>query len=281
MDPLPSLNKTYSLALRHEKQAAVATGKVASSSELAAAFHVASQAVESTAAYVRKTEQSTNTEEKIRWEKCDHTNHTIKNCKAHLRCTYCNWKGHTYDNCRRRKAAMNGEGTNQVTSNHVAAVCDAQAGARTNAGFPFSKEDCARLIELWHQTRTGSSNQAGNISNYEELLGKVAILANNCCETLTWLIDSGASNHIICNTQFFTNMWPPINYTVKLSSSSYAAMTHIGTIMFSTCFKLENVLCVPSFYLNLIFVSKLARDSFFVTIFLRKFMSYMTFDRGG
>lgn len=61
-----------------------------------------------------------------------------------------------------------------------------------------------------------------------------------------------------------------MNYTVRLPSGSTAHVTYIGTVVFPSQLKLENVLCVPSFYLNLISDSKLACDSFYITIFVRR-----------
>ena len=107
-------------------------------------------------------------------------------------------------------------------------------------------------------------NQAGKVLNYEELSGKADSLAN------TWIIDSGATDHIVCNIQLLTSLRPATHHDVKLPSDSSARVTHIGTVQFTSQFRLENVLCVPSFYLNLISVSKLVRDSFYVTIFLRQ-----------
>nr|XP_011457635.1 PREDICTED: uncharacterized protein LOC101309778 [Fragaria vesca subsp. vesca] len=283
------------VSVRHEKQAAVAANKSIMQPSESIAFQVQQQrgsqeplaeplatrgsgsSLEPFAGYARKSGRNDGKQQCC--NKCDKTNHSTENCKAHLRCTTCNWKGHiaetcrqhllcsycglkghVYEDCRKRKAAQSGEGTSRV--NHILAACEG------STSFPFSQAKCARLRELLDNSQ--APIQAGKIRDYEELSGKVASLANNCCHTPTWLIDSGASDHIVCNDEFLTSKRLAMNYTVRLPSGSSAQVTHIGTVIFASQLKLENVLCVPSFYLNLISVSKLARDSFYVTIFLRQ-----------
>nr|XP_011462766.1 PREDICTED: uncharacterized protein LOC105351068 [Fragaria vesca subsp. vesca] len=178
MDPLPTLNKVYSMCLRHEKQAAVSASKSIVQPSDSIAFCVKQQShaahaieplaaplatrsseplTESFAGYVRKPQRNTGSNDsRPRCEKCDKTNHTTENCRAHLRCTtcnsrghtaetcqahlrcsFCNFKGHTFEECRKRKNMQSGEGTSRV--NHISAHCDNQGNS---ASFPFSQEDC-------------------------------------------------------------------------------------------------------------------------------------------
>ncbi|XP_068309828.1 uncharacterized protein [Pyrus communis] len=93
LEPLPIVNKAYSLVLRHERQAEVSSGKYTSKPE-AAAFAVKNGG--------RETEPEDGG---IRCGKCNKTNHRTKNCRAHLKYTFCGWKGHSFEYCRKRKAA--------------------------------------------------------------------------------------------------------------------------------------------------------------------------------
>ncbi|CAN6697500.1 unnamed protein product [Malus baccata var. baccata] len=74
MDPLPPINKVYSLVLRHEKQQNTITGKALKSAYMKCA-------------------------------RCNKNNHTTEACCAHLKCDYCGWKGHIIDYCRKLKRA--------------------------------------------------------------------------------------------------------------------------------------------------------------------------------
>ncbi|RVX15238.1 Retrovirus-related Pol polyprotein from transposon TNT 1-94 [Vitis vinifera] len=175
MDPLPTVNKAYAMALRHEKQAEASNGKVAVPNE-ASAFSV------------RKLDQDPNTTEReVKCEKCNMTNHSTKNCRAHLKCTYCGGKGHTYDYCRRRKNTMGG-GQGRSKVNHAATLNE---GKEDVTNFPLSQSECQQMmgllskiktaatshsdghqmLEMLHATKQASANLVGNVPNYEELSG--------------------------------------------------------------------------------------------------------------
>jgi len=193
-------------------------------------------------------------------------NHNTKNCRAHLKCTYCNGKGHTYDYCRRRRNATAG-GQGRSKANHVAPQNHSKEDLPE---FPFSREECHQLLsQLLANTKSASANLIGNIPNYEELSGKSHQFSQSATE-ITWILDSGASDHIVCSPTFLTSFKPVHNRWVKLPNGSSIPVTHTGTVAFSEHFVLHKVLCVPLFYLNLISMSKLAFDSFYITIFLRQ-----------
>ena len=109
----------------------------------------------------------------------------------------------------------------------------------------------------------------GNIPNYEKISGKVHAIYQNK-GTSIWILDSGASDHIVCDFSLLTTSKPSHNHFVKLPNETKLKVSHIGTVTFTSDFILQNVLCVPDFYLNLISISKLTFDSFYITIFLRK-----------
>lgn len=189
IDPLPGVNKAYSMVLRHEKQAEVLTGKTLVQPE-AAAF------------VVKKGGRDLDSGEgEARCEKCHKTNHSTKNCTAHLKCTFCGWKGHTYDYCQKRKAAAEG-GQGRSKGNNVASMNDKREGALT---FPFSQEECKQLVELLNKNKTATANQVGNIPNYEELSGKAFSFSQNGKASI-WILDSGASDHVVCTPTLLTSL---------------------------------------------------------------------------
>ncbi|RVW48002.1 Retrovirus-related Pol polyprotein from transposon TNT 1-94 [Vitis vinifera] len=206
MDPLPTVNKAYAMALRHEKQAEASNGKVVVPNE-ASAFSV------------RKLDQDPNTTEReVKCEKCNMTNHSTKNCRAHLKCTYCGGKGHTYDYCRRRKNTMGG-GQGRSKVNHAATKIKTAA---------TSHSDGHQMLEMLHATKQASANLVGNVPNYEELSGRVFALSRDIKDTM-WILDSGASDHIVCDSSFLTSFQPVHNRIVKLPDGTSAHVSHIGT----------------------------------------------------
>ncbi|KAM2604917.1 hypothetical protein TB2_033780 [Malus domestica] len=86
LNPLPTVNKAYALVIRHERHAEVSNGK--NIQPEAAVFAVKNLS--------REPDTYDNG---TRCGKCNKTNHTTKNCPAHLKCTFCGWKGHTFEFC--------------------------------------------------------------------------------------------------------------------------------------------------------------------------------------
>jgi hypothetical protein len=77
--------------------------------------------------------------------------------------------------------------------------------------------------------------------------------------TTPWIIDTGATDHMICSTSFFTSITSVVSKSVRLPNGQFASVTHIGIINISECFVLIDVLCIPSFSFNLISISKLIK----------------------
>uniref|UniRef100_A0A6N2N5W9 Uncharacterized protein n=1 Tax=Salix viminalis TaxID=40686 RepID=A0A6N2N5W9_SALVM len=161
----------------------------------------------------------------LRCAKCNRTNHSTKNCRAHLKCTFCGWKGHTFDHCRKRMAALEPDQPNPSRGNQVTAY--AQDNKMATPSFPFSEEECKQILQMLSKSRTSMANQVGNSSNHEELSGKAFSLVCNG-KTNTWILDSGATDHMVCDPNLLTQSKKVENHTVELPNGSYASVTHIG-----------------------------------------------------
>ncbi|XP_048446046.1 uncharacterized protein LOC125479925 [Pyrus x bretschneideri] len=158
LEPLPTVNKAYSLVLRHERQAEVSSGNNNISQTEAAAFTV------------KTTSREVESEDgALRCGKCNKMNHNTKNCRAHLKCTFCGWKGHSYDFCRKRKAAAESEQSRPFSSkgNQVAT----HDKRKVMPNFPFSQEDCEQILQMLSKNKSSFANQVGNSSNHEDLSG--------------------------------------------------------------------------------------------------------------
>lgn len=71
----------------------------------------------------------------------------------------------------------------------------------------------------------------------------------------TWVLDTGATNHIVCLVHLFTSFTTISHTIVELPNGETAVVTHIGIVKLSSHITLTNVLCVPSFTFNLLLVS--------------------------
>lgn len=285
MEPFPNLNKAYCLVLRHEKQLEVSSARPAAVTE-SAAFAVKKSGGEGNQA----------TREGIRarrWcEKCKVDNHDTQYCRAHITCTFCEGTGHSYNFCRRRKRLMgensnNGKREGQNSRSRANFVGEGKGGDMAN--FPLSQGECQQMMGLFNKIKNGADNSnegrqllemlnsstpsttnlVGNVPNYEEMSGTICALSQKDTQVV-WIFDSGASDHVVCNFDLLTHAKAVHNRSVRLPNNTRLQVSHIGTVCFSPSFTLHNVLCVPLFYLNLISVSKLVLDSFYVTIFIRR-----------
>ena len=66
----------------------------------------------------------------------------------------------------------------------------------------------------------------------------------------TWVLDTGATNHIIHSITLFTKITSSISTFVQLPNGERVSIMHTGTIQVTSTLVLENVLCVPSFSFN-------------------------------
>ena len=87
----------------------------------------------------------------------------------------------------------------------------------------------------------------------------------------TWVLDTGATNHIIHSITLFTKITSSISTFVQLPNGERVYITHIGIIQVTSTLVLINVLCVPSFSFNLISMSKLTKTLSCCLVFLSNF----------
>ena len=85
--------------------------------------------------------------------------------------------------------------------------------------------------------------------------------------TLIWLKDSGASRHICANRSLFTTFKPLHNSMVTLPNHTSLPASFSGDVMINDCLILRDVLFVPGFKFNLIYVSALSLNSSLVVLF--------------
>ena len=84
----------------------------------------------------------------------------------------------------------------------------------------------------------------------------------------TWVMDTAASDHIICSISRFQSYTTASHYIVELPNSESARVTHIGSVKLSASLTFEHVLCVPSFSFNLLSVSQLTQKLPLCLVFL-------------
>ena len=130
---------------------------------------------------------------------------------------------------------------------------------------PFTPEQYQQILALINiQSR---SNLVSNNVPQSNLTG-IALNVVHLPHSTSWIIDSGATDHMVSSPSIFSHITSHCSRTVKLPNGVNAPITHIGTIQLTPNIVLNNVLCVPSFQFNLISVGKLTHDANCIVTFL-------------
>lgn len=92
------------------------------------------------------------------------------------------------------------------------------------------------------------------IFSFSSVVNTSHILSTN------WILDSGATNHMVHSLNFFTSITSIVQISIRLPNGDMAKVTHI-----------ENVLFIPTFSFNLVSISKLIQNLSFYCIFLSRY----------
>nr|GMC47010.1 Integrase, catalytic core [Ipomoea batatas] len=92
-----------------------------------------------------------------------------------------------------------------------------------------------------------------NITDEGKFVSVVSVnrIVNNSSSS-TWIIDTGATDHIVSSLHYYDSYRPVNDATVKLPNGTTLVVDHIGDIQLSASILLKDVLHVSSFGLNLI-----------------------------
>jgi len=195
------------------------------------------------------------------------------------------------------------------SANHVQEA-DTNSVSSTNSHhvvpqLPITPDQCQQLLSFLQQqllVQQPSAHMAGSMrasssapaSTSSQVSGYTSIFSNldfkyfvfsatclvrsphpnpNCTP---WIIDTGATDHMINCPSLFTTITAVVSTFVKLPNGSVVPVTHIGTVVISESLILTEVLCVPSFTFNLISASKLTKFFKVCLIFLPGFCFIQT-----
>lgn len=198
MDPLPIVNKAHSLILQDEKQRGISKGNALLPE--ATAFAIRNNSQNSERTFTPKNPH-------LKCGICDKLGHTSETCRPHLKCDYCSWQGHTIDVCCKLQK-MNSTGGKfdqrelknfSSKINHV----DTDATAPPTS-FTLTAEQYQNLMTMLNGNKSNSmANHVGSTSAMSDLSGTIfyaPIFGKEMC----WILDTGATDHMVCSTDLLT-----------------------------------------------------------------------------
>jgi transposase InsO family protein len=291
MEPLPSVNKVFSLVIQEEKQ-----------EEISVKSQILGQ--ESTALMTKSTAPASRfTKQSYRKEKPVYTHRGVP--------------GHTAEKCCRLHGFPPGfkftknlrNSSFAHSANHVQEM-DINSSQQNDSHqvvpqLTITTDQCQQLLSLLQQQSIApqsSANMAGSIyasssapastssqvsgytSSHYNLDFKYSIFSAAYLvkppvlhsKHTSWIVDTGATDQMINCPSLFTKITAVVSTFVKLPNGSVVPITHIGTVVISESLTLTEVLCVPSFSFNLISASKIIKFLKACLIFLASFCFIQT-----
>ena len=176
---------------------------------------------------------------------------------------------------------------NQVSLDGDSGQCEATS---QSGSFPFTSEQCQQLLSLLSSHASSSTtSDAIHSANSALLVIFYASFQDPTCLSLknsifnenpsnkiayneeTWVLDTGATDHIIHSISLFTKITSSISSFVHLPNGEKVLGTHIGTVQVTASLILKDVICVPAFSFNLISVSKFTKSLSCCLVFLSNY----------
>jgi hypothetical protein len=274
-DPLPSINKVFSLIIQEERQKEISVAPL----------------IHETAALMTKVNVAPM-----------HKSGKWNNHKEKPICSHCGIRGHTVDKCYRVHGFPPGFKftKNQSSVHSVSQIAETDSAADSVPQLPITLEQCKQLMAFIQHQSASSLPAVHSVGHVAPQFNP-----NNTCSTSSgifapnsrysvfssqfshhshfsslkkppWIVDTGATDHMVCSVSFFTHITAIISTNVQLPNGAIASVTHIGTIKISETLVLTDVLCVPSFNFNLISASKLIKSLCCCLIFLSNYCFIQT-----
>ncbi|WVZ04925.1 hypothetical protein V8G54_018271 [Vigna mungo] len=153
-------------------------------------------------------------------------------------CTFCNITGHTIDECFKKHDYPPGHKLHRHVMVNMAATSNTKGPIdHTQNYFPYN------------QTGTTFSPNTSFIGN--------VLPISHVTNHVTWIIDSGASDHVSSSLNLYSSYKVIDPITVKLPNGQQTIASFSGTVQINDSLPIFNVLYLPQFNFNLISVSKL------------------------
>ncbi|KAL0360335.1 UNVERIFIED_CONTAM: hypothetical protein Sradi_3718000 [Sesamum radiatum] len=247
-DPLPDLERAFSMVFAVEKQRAVHVDMAESSSHMACQLAFKENRKEGADKIIHKKKPYV-----IR-----------KICFVRIVVKQGMLRTHVFNSmeCLSGFKSLSHKKRRGDTSRPFAANIDEKSVTTGTTTTPTMAELMTNLINLMQKGNL-PSDPITNYANYahydEEFAGKVSNLTK--IDLSCWIIDSGATNHICANITFFKSYSKPLHpQFIHLPDGSKKAVLYTGNVQLNDTITLDHVLFIPDFSVNLLSVSQLSKS---------------------
>ncbi|KAK2390516.1 putative mitochondrial protein [Trifolium repens] len=255
MNPLPSLNKIFSMVIQHERQynsTHFDDSKVLINAHDSRKGQGRGRGNGGYSSNQGGNRSNTFSAKGKECSYCGKTNHVVENC----------YKKHGFPPNYGKSTAANNTSLDSAEDREDVDDTKSVRGQSNNVDtFGFTKEQYNHLVSLLNASNASSSKV--NIASGHVTSGITNLTCSLNSSIGSWIVDSGASDHICSSMKFFSSYTSIKPIIVRLPNGNSSIARYSGTVEFSPSFLVKQVLFVPDFHLNLISVPKLCIDNMY------------------
>ncbi|XP_076941528.1 uncharacterized protein LOC143611121 [Bidens hawaiensis] len=190
-----------------------------------------------------------------------------------FKCTHCNKIGHTVERCfeimgyPQSSKPKNNKFVNQGSKKFSNSSNNGKTGTSSDSNMStLTSNQISRLLGLLEKADVGPSASivGGNyLCNFSKGVFCFTSGLSTDSDESTWVVDSGANQHMIMNDKNVFNQIDVTEFNIKIKhpNGSNALVTKIGSVKLSNNVILNDVFVVPEYNVNLLSVYKLAYDN--------------------
>nr|KYP72603.1 hypothetical protein KK1_005199 [Cajanus cajan] len=197
-------------------------------------------------------------------------------------CSHCGKSGHTVDTCYKKhgfpphfKFTKQNQNKNKVYVNDSVHNDDADRKEfgllKEHLGhqqFGFTEEQYQGLIALLQQSQISNSSHVSNqVSATLGPFDHSGQIGNTSSSFSSWVLDSGATDHICYCLSHFTSYHKIKPIHVTLPNGNKVVANYSGNVFLTLDHVLHNFLYIPSFSFNLLSIGKLTASLSFILTF--------------
>ena len=275
IEPLPSINKVFSLIQQQEQHHQLIINTPSCESMALASKFVGTPFKPVSRGFARK--------ERPYCQHCRTQGHTFENCYKAGNvespvCSHCNASGHMAEKCYKLHGyppghkLYKGRVTNSFANQAILSTSPNREKV-SEEKMVFTKEQYHHLMSLIQPkglltaipSAIHTSSNSNTSATPSKMSGKIMFCSDISSDFLksnnvSWIIDSGATDHMVCSPSFFISDITKVSYKVSLPNDTFVLATHLGDIQLTNNIVLNDVLCIPSFSFNLISVKRLTES---------------------